>query len=294
MTFLQIEYFVEVARCKSFSKAAEKLFVSHQALSLQIKSLEKELGILLFERSNKRSLVLNSAGEILFREWEKMLEQNKVTVQKAKATYFGKPEVIRIGMQNVTAIRDITLKFTNKNLLRENENVEFLVAPPELILNKLNNGEVDFCSIISYATLNKKNLKSLEIGTKRARPVIAISKEHPLAKKETISLEDIKNETVMCFGPEYAEDAELRIRQDFKDAGIKTVNIKKLKNIQEVKLAVYMNQGVALILDLVMEDLLDKVKLYSYKEMAYEDQASISLVWKDDKWNSFFKSQDRV
>ena len=52
---------------------------------------------------------------------------------------------------------------------------------------------------ISFATLNRKNLKTLEIGTKRAKPVIAISKDHPLTKKENLTLEDIKDETILCF-----------------------------------------------------------------------------------------------
>ncbi len=286
MTFLQIKYFVEVAKCKSFSKAAEKLYISHQALSLQMKSLENELGFPLFDRSNKRNLVLNPAGELLLREWERVLEINEEAVKKAQDLYFRKAGTIRVGMQNVTAIRDITLRYTNRHLLSENETIEFLVAPPETILDKLDNGEVDMCSLISFAILNRKDMKSIEIGTKRAKPVIAISKDHPLAKKEKLSLEDIKNETILYFEKEYAEDAEIRIRQDFKEAGIELTRVKKLKNIQEVKLAVYMNQGVALILDLVMEDLLDKVKLYEFKEMAPEEQAMISLVWKDEKWDS--------
>ena len=138
--------------------------------------------------------------------------------------------------------------------------------------------------------MNRKNLKTLEIGTKRAKPVIAISKDHPLTKKENLTLEDIKDETILCFEKGYAEDAEIRIQQDFKNAGIELKQIKRLKNIQEVKLAVYMNQGVALILDLVMEDLLDKVKLYDFKEMDSEEQAKISLVWKDAQWDDLLQS----
>ncbi|MCQ2512756.1 MAG: LysR family transcriptional regulator substrate-binding protein [Lachnospiraceae bacterium] len=195
-----------------------------------------------------------------------------------------------MGIQNVTAIRDITLQYTNKHLLNENKTIEFLVAPPGDLLEKMDNGEVDICSLISFATLNRKNLKMLEIGTKREKPVIAISKDHPLAKKEKLTLEDIKDETILCFEKEYAEDAEIRIRKDFINAGIELKQIKKLKNIQEVKLAVYMNQGVALILDLVMEDLLDKVKLFNFKEMDSEEQASISLVWKDTQWDDLLQS----
>ena len=62
MTILQIEYFIEIVKSGSFTKAAEKLYVTHQALSLQIQALEKELGMPLFDRSNRRKLILEESG----------------------------------------------------------------------------------------------------------------------------------------------------------------------------------------------------------------------------------------
>ncbi|MCD8122049.1 MAG: LysR family transcriptional regulator [Clostridiales bacterium] len=62
MNFLSLEYFTAIAEEKSFTKAAERLFVSQQSLSEHVKKLEAEIGCPLFKRG--RTLSLTSAGEI--------------------------------------------------------------------------------------------------------------------------------------------------------------------------------------------------------------------------------------
>ena len=46
-----------------------------------------------------------------------------------------------------------------------------------------------------------------------------------------------------------------------------------------------LNQGVAIELDMAMNDILDKVKLFSIDNLAEEDMARIVIAWKDQKWN---------
>lgn len=58
----QMKFFLMVADCKSFSEAAEKTFMTQPAISHQIKMLEQDLGIALFERKSGR-VWLTAAGE---------------------------------------------------------------------------------------------------------------------------------------------------------------------------------------------------------------------------------------
>lgn len=64
MTIVQIEYFLAVANCGSFSLAAEKCFVTQPSLSTQIKNLEDELGVILLNRSEK-PIAPTEAGRIV-------------------------------------------------------------------------------------------------------------------------------------------------------------------------------------------------------------------------------------
>lgn len=64
MTITQIKYFVAVAECLNFTKAADQLYVTQQVISKQIKHLEKEIGFDLFKR-DKRNVILTE-GERFF------------------------------------------------------------------------------------------------------------------------------------------------------------------------------------------------------------------------------------
>ncbi len=66
MTFERIIYATEVAKCGSINKAAKKLFVSASAVSLAIKELEEELGIVLFERTNKGVQITVKGQQIIY------------------------------------------------------------------------------------------------------------------------------------------------------------------------------------------------------------------------------------
>ena len=68
-----MEYFLAITREGNISAAAEALHVSQPALSRQIKDLEEELGVTLFERDN-RILGLTKAGESLLRDARELLE----------------------------------------------------------------------------------------------------------------------------------------------------------------------------------------------------------------------------
>ena len=53
MTFQQLEYVVEISKCGSINKAAQKLFLSQSGISTAVRELEQELGIRIFARSNR-------------------------------------------------------------------------------------------------------------------------------------------------------------------------------------------------------------------------------------------------
>lgn len=67
MNLNYVSYFVEVAECKSISKAAEKLFLTPSALTISMKALEDEVGAKLLNRTHK-GVTLTKHGEILYQD----------------------------------------------------------------------------------------------------------------------------------------------------------------------------------------------------------------------------------
>lgn len=97
MTVKNLECFVEVAKLKSFSKAAKKLFLTPPAVTQQIKTLEDELGFDLFIRNNKGTR-LTEAGECLCREAEDILMRLDQAVTRSRVIARAVPARLRLGL----------------------------------------------------------------------------------------------------------------------------------------------------------------------------------------------------
>lgn len=82
--FKQLRYFVAIAESSSFSKAAQKLFISQPALSQQISKLEEQMGIPLIER-NTRSVQLTAAGRTLYLRATQLMQEMENMMQSVRA-----------------------------------------------------------------------------------------------------------------------------------------------------------------------------------------------------------------
>ena len=96
MLLKQIEYYLAVVDCGSFSEAAEKCFISQSAVSQQIKALEKELGVELLERHN-RTFTLTESGKVFYRKCTVLLNDLKTIVRETQIAERGARTVFRVG-----------------------------------------------------------------------------------------------------------------------------------------------------------------------------------------------------
>lgn len=83
MLLRQIKYFCAIIDEGSFTEAAEKCFISQSAISQQIQSLEKELGVKLIHRENRR-FSLTHAGEYLYRHGTALLSEAESICKETK------------------------------------------------------------------------------------------------------------------------------------------------------------------------------------------------------------------
>ena len=73
MDIRHLEYFLEVARNQSFTKAAEKLYITRPTISKTIRNMEDEWGVTLFYRQGKR-IELTDAGHIMYQQAQQMVD----------------------------------------------------------------------------------------------------------------------------------------------------------------------------------------------------------------------------
>src|SRR5216117_1724968 len=113
MELYQLQYFIEVARNRNFTRAARRLDLATPALSLQIQKLEKELGTRLFNRGQKET-VMTPSGEMLFEKAQALLsmaDSVKQSVAEVSDLRAGRLSVAFISSLGVHWLPDIFRAF---------------------------------------------------------------------------------------------------------------------------------------------------------------------------------------
>lgn len=97
MTIIQLQYLIEVANCGSFSAASEHCFVTQPSLSMQIKALEEELGVILLDRSKKPVIPTEAGALVIAQAQETLKAYNTIreSVAELKGEIAGK---LRLGV----------------------------------------------------------------------------------------------------------------------------------------------------------------------------------------------------
>ncbi len=116
MDFHQLKVFVEVARQRNFSRAAEKIFLSQPTVSAHVKALENEIGTPLFDRS-RRELQLTDAGKILFQYSRQLLDLEKkalFTIQQEYRIIKGHLEIAASSIPSIYILPGLMKDFMAK------------------------------------------------------------------------------------------------------------------------------------------------------------------------------------
>ncbi|MGB4243254.1 MAG: selenium metabolism-associated LysR family transcriptional regulator [Dethiobacteria bacterium] len=104
MDLQQLKIFLSVAAHKSFSRAAEALFLSQPTVSARIKGLEEELGTVLFDRSRPREAVLTRAGMLFMDYAQRLVNLEAEALEKVAGRSGQAAEMVRIGASTVPGL----------------------------------------------------------------------------------------------------------------------------------------------------------------------------------------------
>ncbi len=192
MTFTQIGYFLEVARCLNITEAAAHLHMTQPTLSRQIAAIESELNMQLFIRGQK-ALKLTPGGAVLKDELERLMEDYDQILQKAERASWGMTGVLRIGVLEGHDVSEI-LPDAIAYLERRYPNVKLYIQryTYSKLVEYLYTKKLDL--IIDYDFHLKEQSDISTMPVQQVRPVLALPKQHPLAQKEEFALSDLQGE----------------------------------------------------------------------------------------------------
>ena len=192
MELRHLRYFVAVADELNFSRAAERLQIAQPPLSQQIRDLEKELGVELFNR-DKRPIQLTVAGQAFLEEARSTLANLKQAIRKTQRIHQGELDHLTIGFTSSMAngvlpniLRTFRQHYPEANLiLRE--------ASSGSQIQGLRDHQTDI--IFAYRTPALIEANDLEVTLLSEETlVVVLPKHHPLTIQSTISLTDLAEE----------------------------------------------------------------------------------------------------
>ena len=198
MKRIQLEYFVRVVEEKSFTKAAERLFISQPALSKSIRALEQELGVTLFRR-DPREVSLTGEGEIVYRYamdilsyWKARTEELTAALEQGKGTLrFGlPPSVGSVFFSRV--LHEYGVKFPQVN-------IQIFEGTSKKIETMVTEDQIDLGVVIEPYENPHMRLKTVY----RSDVVLAVSQKHRLARRATVDFAELKEEPMLLVSKEY-------------------------------------------------------------------------------------------
>ena len=187
MELRTLEYFLAVAREESMSGAAEVLHVTQPTLSRQMKALEDELGVTLFQRTN-RSTLLTADGMHLKQRAEEILSLlDRTTAElQAETDLYGD---IRIGAAETDQMRRIVAVMKKVRILQPGIRFRITSGNADDILFKLEHGLIDFALVME--PFNKDNYNCLNLPDADAMGLV-MRREDPMAAKDFIEPADLR------------------------------------------------------------------------------------------------------
>ncbi|TMW72331.1 LysR family transcriptional regulator [Alteribacter natronophilus] len=219
MNLQSLRYFLEVARCLNFSRAAENLHISQPGLSQQIHALEEQLSFRLLTRTT-RSVKLTKEGEFLYKRLLPSFETIEQTLNDIRE--HGTIPQKKISIAAVPSAAGNWIPSLVPRLRTEFGDVAFNIQETSSagVIASVQKREADLGLFRTDASLHHTVKHPLEAVELTRHPVrLAVSVSHPLAARDSIDLSEVSNETFLHYDPDTSSSLHAVLEDACKTAG---------------------------------------------------------------------------
>jgi DNA-binding transcriptional LysR family regulator len=239
ITLRQLQIFESVATHLSFTRAAELLYLSQPAVSMQIKQLESELDIPLFERMGKR-LFLTDAGKEL-QNYARNISQQLVELQDVMSELRGSNRG-HLTIAVATTANYFALKILGEFYKRyASTNISLDVTNRASLIKHLTDNTVDM-------VIMGQPPEDLELDATpfMSNPLVVIApKNHPLVGKQNIPLSELQKETFIMR--ERGSGTRIAMERFFAQGGYKITSVIEMSNNEAINQAVEAGLGLGIV-----------------------------------------------
>lgn len=277
MDFKQIECFVEVIKKKSFSNAAEVLYMSQPAVTSNVQKLEAELGILLIDRTGKGARPTD-AGKIMFRYGQELLNLRLKAFSdlKSHSSYaLSKLEIFASSIPEEYIVPKLLKEF----MLEKKDALWHLHSgDTKNVIDNLatGRGNLGFTGAMpSVSTIDSQLVFEDE-------PVMVAAPNKNFA--ETVSIEELQGQNLIVR--EDGSGTRKALEENLKKLGYSLNSFAALTVCESggtIKKMVEMGMGISFLSNLAIKEELAYGKLSAHRIKGFEDRRSFYFVWAKDR-----------
>jgi DNA-binding transcriptional LysR family regulator len=240
MDIRQLKAFVAIAEEKTFTAGAKRVNITQAAVSMQIRQLEEEIGLPLFNRTPRR-VILTEAGEYLLSRARRILREHDNALEELAEMAGAKHGRLRIGsasaMFATQQLPAILEKLKNKYQQAE---ISVVSGTSQALVEKILHGEVD----IAFVSLPVEN-SNIETEKLFSDEIVAIAHpSHSFAKEKIVTAKMLAEE-LLILG-EKGGNTRRMIDDFFEDASVKPHVVMELSRQEAIDKMVENNMGVGI------------------------------------------------
>lgn len=279
MDIRQMQYLIEVARLKSFTKAAEALYITQPTISKTIKGIEEELGVVLFDRLGKK-IELTDAGQIIVGQAQQIVTSFQNLTAELDDLRNLKKGHIRIGLPPM-----VGSSFFPKVI------GQFHHRYPEITIQLIEDGAKKVESDVASGALEvgvvvlptvQEGLSSFPFVEEKLN--LVVHPTHPLAERKAAELSELAQDGFVLF----REDFTLhdRIINECGKAGFQPHVIYESSQWDLISEMVAVGLGITLLPETICREIDDeRVRIISLVKPIIPWK--LGIVWRDDRYLSF-------
>ncbi len=279
MELRQLKTFQTVATLLSFNRAAEALNYAQSTISAQIKCLEEDLDVKLFDRFGKR-VVLTEAGECLFQYARKLLDIEAETLSEVKGRVQSEGSLTIRAPQSVgnSYLPEVVAEYRRRY---PGVSLTFETCAFHGLEHELQTGVTDLAFLLAES-INSPSLVAEPLSFPRLLMVSNVG--HYLAKKSKVSIPELAGEPI--FVPKADCGYRMMFEQMLTEARVKPRALLEFGSIEMLKACLTRSSGVAMIPEITVQAEIDRGEL---SILHWEDphmETAVLMIWHKKKWLS--------
>lgn len=244
MNNIDLSAFITVAETGSIKSAAQSLFVSESTLSRRVSSLERDLGVELFVRS-RTGATLTDEGRQLLEGARSIVDATGQLQEMARALAAQSHPTLRVGYIG-WSYEELGLVLGAKATARRfpNLEVDFRMDKTAEILDKLGEGSLDAALLFNDSLPENHAYRVREVGT--SHPIAILPRDHPLAKRASVTMAELGNETFLSEGAHPGSIWDERYKAELRALGASHCEVRPIRSYKSVTALVAAGQGIGI------------------------------------------------